>query len=384
MSVSENRKKVLVVAMYAHIEGYPPSLNAVQSLASRFDEIVVVHRNVLKTEWKYPVNVRLATTSEFCDVSEVAKKSPLWKAKSFLQYTRVLLREVRKTRPQWVLIHEPVAMLSWYLVSLITFSKAGLWYHNHDLFSGNENFFFFWAHKVQHRLFPRFKKFSLPSKDRIEYFPMERFNGQFFFIPNYPGRYLYDRFYKPHQPDGVVRIIYQGMICAGHGLDEILQVIKDGLGDGSRDLRLVLKGFPQEAYLKQLLEQAELMGIRHKVEVHGITSYDKVPELASTCHIGIGIHTKTDITNKTLGTASNKIYEYAAVGLPVILHDNPQFRKHLSSYDWAFFTDCSIENLKQVITTILTDYEKYSVAARRDFEGKLNFEEFFIPAMKDI
>lgn len=382
--MKDNRKKRLLVAMYAHIEGYPPSLNAVQTLSCRFDEIVVVHRNVMKTEWKYPANIRLSTTREYCDVSRVARKSPLWKAKSFLQYTFVLLKETRRTRPEWVLLHEPVAMVAWYIVSKLTRQDPGLWYHNHDIFSGKENFFFFWANKAQRHLFSRFRKFSLPSNDRIGFFPMERFKGTFYFIPNYPGRYLYDRFYKRHPANGVVRIIYQGMICAGHGLETVLQVIKEGIGDTKTDLRLILKGFPHEDYVDRLLEQADQFGIRAKVEVHGVTSYYNVPEVASSCHIGIGIHTKDDPTNKTLGTASNKIYEYAAVGLPVILHDNPQFRKHLSSYRWAFFTDCTVDNMKDTISAILENYEAYSDAARRDFETKLNFEEVFGPAMHDM
>ena len=71
-----------------------------------------------------------------------------------------------------------------------------------------------------------------------------------------------------------------------------------------------------------------------------------------TYHIGIGIHRKEDIMNKTLGTSSNKIYEYAAAGLPVLLYDNQQFRNYLGKYKWAFFTDCSKASLISALETM--------------------------------
>jgi glycosyltransferase involved in cell wall biosynthesis len=383
--MNNGKVKSAIVAMYSHIEGYPPSLNAVHFLSKQFHEIVIVHRNVMLTEWTYPENVRVVTTSRYCHHREVLKKSYFWKAKSFLEYTYLLYKQVKMVKPQWVIIYEPVAILSWYIISKITTVRPKVWYHNHDIFNGRENFFFYWAYKAQKRLFRKLEKFSLPSVERKEFFPMEHFKGDFHFIPNYPGRYLYDRFYKPlRRPDDVVRIIYQGFICAGHGLEQMLHVVREGLDNDDRKLRLILKGYFDDGFVNTFLAKADELGVRDEVELHPVTSYYNVPELASTCHIGIGIHTKTDNTNKTLGTASNKIYEYAAVGLPVILYDNDQFRKHLSSYNWAFFTDCTISNLKTVIGKILADYHHYSMEARSDFETKLNFEEFFTPAMQDI
>jgi glycosyltransferase involved in cell wall biosynthesis len=85
----------------------------------------------------------------------------------------------------------------------------------------------------------------------------------------------------------------------------------------------------------------------------------------------------TDNVRKTLGTASNKIYEYAASGLPVILYDNAQFRKYLEHYDWTFFTDGSVTSLKEIIQEIVLNYSKISGSSRDSFESELNFENKF-------
>jgi len=85
--------------------------------------------------------------------------------------------------------------------------------------------------------------------------------------------------------------------------------------------------------------------------------------------------------NKTLGTSSNKIYEYAASGLPVLLFDNAHFRNHLGQYKWAFFTDCTYESLIVNLEEIILNYPTLSNQARLDFEDKLNFENFIHPVI---
>jgi hypothetical protein len=102
-----------------------------------------------------------------------------------------------------------------------------------------------------------------------------------------------------------------------------------------------------------------------------------VPKVSATCHIGIAIFDKTDVMNRTLGTASNKIYEYAATGLPILFYDNEHFRRHLSRYNWAFPVDLSAKGLLNAIREIDNNYASLSAQAHADFETNLNFEHHF-------
>ena len=88
--------------------------------------------------------------------------------------------------------------------------------------------------------------------------------------------------------------------------------------------------------------------------------------------------------NKTLGTASNKIYEYAALGLPVILYDNDHFREILGKFEWAFFTDTSTASLKTCLENIIADYPRLSRQASEDFSKQLSFEHYFVSLNKRL
>ena len=88
--------------------------------------------------------------------------------------------------------------------------------------------------------------------------------------------------------------------------------------------------------------------------------------------------------NQTLATASNKIYEYAAVGLPVILFDTPYFREHFRHREWTFFTSLSGDSLRRTIETILSRYDAAMTAAMRDFQREFNYERVFTPALRRV
>jgi glycosyltransferase involved in cell wall biosynthesis len=377
--MSKFEGKSAVIVMYTHVEGYPPSLNAIQQLSTLFDKLIIVHRNTMKNTWVFPENVKLETFGEFTSSQDVKNKSWLWKLASFIRFGMLLWKTVRKNRPDWILIHEPIALLAWGIIRKIYTPKHFLWYHNHDVIKGHESFFFRDAFRMQNAIFDKIDIFSLPADERKIHFPMKKFKGKYFHIPNYPGIYLYDRYYKPREMEKNIRVVFQGHIGHGHCLEEMVHLLHDDTLPVQ--LRLVLKGFKDEDFLNKLLALAKSLEVQDKVIYHGVSSYQSVPEVASMCHIGIGIHTKTDIMNSTLGKASNKIYEYAALGLPVLLFDSPHFKEHLGQYPWAIFTDGTMGNLKKSILDITSNYAEKSISARQDFLRELNFEKCFQPVL---
>jgi glycosyltransferase involved in cell wall biosynthesis len=254
---------------------------------------------------------------------------------------------------------------------------ALLWYHNHDVAEPQylRKWSLYWfAWKTEKWIFPRLDIFSLPALERQICFPMNLLKGKFLFLPNYPSKKVYtDHGQKSLESE--IRILYQGSIGPEHGLEEIIGLLDQPVA--GKKLHLVLKGFISPEYKQQLEEFARKHQVLENVTFIGPSGYKAVIENAFNCHIGIGIHRKADMMNKTLGTASNKIYEYAAAGMPVLLFDNPHFRKHLQQFEWTFFTDCSKSSLIECIGVICSDYAAFSKKARADFENELNFEHFF-------
>src|SRR5690606_23526552 len=110
-------------------------------------------------------------------------------------------------------------------------------------------------------------------------------------------------------------------------------------------------------------------------------SYAELPKITANAHVGIAVNIPDNIMYATGGTASNKIYEYAAVGLPIFYYDNVHYKNHLSKFKWAIPTDLSTNQLSQQIEYIKREYKILSEAALEDFESDLNFENSFKPVL---
>lgn len=370
----------VLVIMYNPIELFPPTINAIESLSKICKKISVITHCINKKDvWPYPANVEIKYVGDW-KTSGSSFKNFI----KFIKFTLAFLRVLRAGKNELIILYEPHAVLSYRLALQVVKKKNWiLWYHNHDIFEIKSQGRFsigWWAVKGERQIFPKLDLFSLPAMERCAYFPMKSLYGKFFFIPNYPSLHLYNKFYKQKDFSSNIKLIYQGRIDESHGIEEIIPLLADTIEHKS--LSLHLKGFITEAYKEKLIQLSIAHNAEEKVFFYGITSYKEVPRLTSDCHIGIGIHTKSEIMHKTLGTSSNKIYEYIALGLPVLLFDNVHFRTHLEKYPWAFFTDCTPNSLKQSLEIIIRKYPALSSSAYNDFTEDLNFEKKFKEAEK--
>lgn len=377
----------ILAAVYSDPEYYPPTLNAIGLLADHCEKITVLSRNVKKKEWDYPKNVQLIRSGSLKNIRAVEKASALWKIISFLKFTFNCYRQLL-LKPDWVICYDPIPLFSYRIASFFLSRKPKLWYHNHDILSINftKKFSVGWfASKSEKKMFKAMAIFSLPAQERKQYFNIDEFKGKYFYIPNYPSLLYYKRnLKKSNDPLKNIDIIYQGSISYLHGLEEIIKIIPQLNREFGKKFRLILKGFISEAYTIHMKQLARETGVENSLKIIGVGPYLDLISISSKCHIGIAVHTANDIMNKTLGTSSNKIYEYIAGGLPVILYDNEHFKKHLQHKKWAFFTDLSERSLLNIISSILKDYEAISIAARGDFEKSLNFENNFNPIIHYI
>lgn len=367
----------VLVCIYQHPESFPPTLNAVNLLAKHYKKITLVSNDFLKAEWAFPPNVQTKFVGPHISSPKYAKLNPIKKLYRWLRFSLQLLKEAPKH--DILLLYDAYPIPSYYFGRHFLLKKPKLlWYHNHDVIEdGKDNKFSlsFIASSVEPKSFPLIDIFSLPSNERQQYFPMDRLKGKYYFLPNYPSKELYLRFKKEKTDQGPIKLIYQGTMSHGRGIEELIQLLHTRIK--GRELRLHLKGFIKDAYKEELQELIDKHEVQEKVEFFGITSYQEVPKLAVQAHIGIAIFTRSDIMNSTLGTASNKIYEYAACGLPVLYYDSDHFKKHLGKYPWAIPTDLSEDSLLNAIEQIMEKYDDLSVSARKSFTSENNFESRF-------
>ena len=368
-------KKVLV-AVYGHPEGYPPTLNAITELSHTFEHVYLIGRNVLIPTWDYPRNCSVSYSSEYADVRVTERKSILKKIKYYIDFLYLLYRQVKLNKPDVILAYDTMALFGCWLMLPFLKRKPIFWYHNHDIFEEDKvrKYSLQWlSGKFEKRIFNSLHIFSLPSNERKKHFSMGTFKGRYFFLPNYPAEAFFGKFYQPKIVIDNVKLIFQGAIAEGHGLEEITALLnRKVMGKG---LHLTLKGWVRDSDFKTKIESiARKINCQDRLQFVGYGPYKELPKLTSSNHIGIGIHAHATNLHSTLGTASNKLYEYAAVGLPIIVFDNPHYRTHLSKFPWVFFTDLSETSLIECIHQITSNYSELSLLAFNDFKNELNFE----------
>jgi len=374
----------IVAAIYNHQEYYPPTLNAVEELSKSCDKIYLLARNIKINKWIYPQNVEIKLSGNYKPMSYI-KIAPLaWKVLSFVQFTFNFFFLLQKHKPKWVICYDAIPLLSFRIVSkFIFFQRPQLWYHNHDIIDGSVKFSVsWWAMKSEQYYFRSIDIFSLPSDERRQYFPIQQLKGRYFFIPNFPAKAFYEKFRKNTMKESIVTLLYQGNLSSFHGIEETIKFISVT----DLNIKLILIGSIKDEYKTQIQELIEKLNLKSKIQILPAVDYSVLPSITSKCHIGLAIHRATPVNLNyiTGGTASNKIYEYAALGLPVFYYDEEHYNLHLSKYKWAVSCDLSNDNFDTKIRYILNNYDELSTLAVNDFKLELNFEKAVQPVISYI
>lgn len=378
----------LVIAVYSHIEAYPPSLNALYHLAAKFEKVIVLVPNVMQSKWKYPGNVELKAFGEYTEVSLVGKKPFYKKIAYFIGYGKYLSKLIRQSKPKLILVYDPLSFSALNLFSTRIIKKIGIpiWYHNHDVMNTQElpKFSLMWlSRKLELKYFSRLTLFSIPNKIRLQYFPVNQLRYPPIILPNYPSTKIFAKHYIAKNDSGDAwRLIFQGHISSNSMLEQFVKILSTKIV--GRKLELHLAGPIDLAYKGTLLSIARNRGVENQLIFYGLLPYGELPLLTASCHIGIAVYGMHNTMVKTMSTASNKIFEYASLGLPVIINKRSDMEDEFSSYSWICFTDLQEQSLLGCLNDVAQQYLQLSEKARRDFEENLNFEIAFEPLLQNI
>ena len=382
------RGESVLLAMFSSLPE-PPTQNAILMLKRCFGRVVFLRNNMTFPADFYLDTPELKEIGAPCPSQVSRSKSALWKMARFARYAFALRRELARGTYRLVILHDYLALLAFSLVRQSAGYRGLAWFNSYDAIDLEKTppgrFSLQRLVVARHeRLFAELDFFSLPTAERKPYYPLQRVKREVFVIPNYPAVNYYQRFHGPHRaaPETVVRLIYMGALGRGHGFEELIRLLAAPVA--GRTLHLVLKGWIDPDYRLALTALAAQCGVSERLQFPGFGPYPQVAELAAGCTVGLALFTGTDIMNRTLGTASNKIYEYAAVGLPVMLFDTPYFRSHFERRGWAFFTDLSESSLRETIAAILSRYAEAAAAAVQDFRREFNYENVFTPALRSV
>ena len=355
-------------------------------LSKTFEKVIVVFRAHKKADWDYPENVYLVSDDQFIGPRAQEKAPIIQKLRLFVHFTIKFLKTYRKYQPDVLLIYDALAVLSFNWIRKLLNVQSLLWYHNHDKMdaqSVRKYSLSRQAIKAEKALFKKWDLFTLPALERKVFFPMADLKGRFVHLPNYPALSFYSPFRRRKALDNQIKLVYQGLISEDHGLEEIISFLDRKVQD--KTLKLTLYGPIREDYQKRLWAFAQKKGVEDKLFFAGFISYKDLPAQLSEHHIGLSILTKEKNPNHaTAGTASNKTFEYSALGLPVLFFKTNHFNEHLGKYAWAFATDLSPDSLLDALEKIISDYQNLSETAYRNFKENLNFEHCFKQALDHL
>lgn len=386
MSINLNNNSKVLALIYADVEAYPPTLNLINLLSEYVERIDLVERSILNNKNIFEHNVFIHRPGYNYSREDQMKGSPILKLYLYLIFLFKIIKILIIQKPNIVIIYDPIPLVLYRLARIFSNKNHVVWYHNHDVLESKNNKFSisYWISKFEKTSFSLIDVFTLPSIERMEYFPINELKGNFFFLPNYPSKKIYEEFFKSREKpnSNEFHIIFQGSIGEGHGIEEIISILGYN-SELNKTIFLNLKGLISKEYKEMLLEIARSKNILKYIKFHGFTSYKDVPRLASKCQLGIAIFTKTDLMNSTLGSSSNKIYEYTAVGTPVIYYKTPHFNKYLSHFKWAFSSDLSEKSILNILLVVDKEFDILSKFAYDAFHESFNYENYFEKIIKN-
>ena len=347
---------------------YPPTLNAVAHLCESYDRVYLVSTFISKSEWHFPKNIKL-----FSGSGSASNMNRIKKLFIILKMLTSLVVACRNSKV--ILIYDGMSLYYFGLIKRFI-GKTKIWYHNHDVFepSGSSiSILLKKAMRYEKKAFSYLDFFTLPSMERLQYFEMDKLKGHFAFLPNYPDSNFYTKVdFKKKRKNQSIKIIYQGRISQSHGFEEVIPFLIE-----NTNIIMTLIGPVNEDYLEKLNILIQESNLKKQLTILPSVSYEKLRKITLSHDIGWAVNIPNKLIYKTGGTASNKIYEYAACGLPIIYYDYEAYNKHLSCYEWARKTDLTRSSLSKIILELNDEYSYLSNQAYSDFINNFNYKTYF-------
>jgi glycosyltransferase involved in cell wall biosynthesis len=365
-----------IVVFYNNPERYPPTLNSVEELSKRFDRVILITRKLEEPKWSYPANVEVRYSNPApLKLSALGK---LRKVDLFLRFVSMVRAALIKDAPQLCLAQDSIASLASWMVLRFSSKKVRFWYHSHDVTEPSKvgKFSVSWFSVLfEKQVLRKVDLLSLPSMERLRFFKTDHLKGAVAFLPNYPMKKRAESVTEGPSTGDSIKLIYQGHLGRNHGFEAFIEILGETVND--KKVHLSLIGPIAPSYKDLLESEVKKRNKEGFFQLLPPVFYGDLPAVTKAHHVGLAVHIPSNLIYSTGGTASNKIYEYAALGLPVILFDTPHYREILSDYSWAYFTDLSPASILECLKQILENYTASSEKATQDFLESLNYEVAF-------
>jgi len=148
-------------------------------------------------------------------------------------------------------------------------------------------------------------------------------------------------------------LINTGQFLSVRGGNMIIKSMKM-LSNMNEDIKYVSLGNSNGEF-KEWIPIFEKMGLKSNIKLHGVVDNKRIPEFIAKAKIGISILEKNEYYTKS---PPQKIFEYMAMGLPVIANDIPTHTDYIKNGYNGFIVD-SAEEMVETILKLKNDKNLY-------------------------
>jgi glycosyltransferase involved in cell wall biosynthesis len=357
-------------------------------LSKSFD-VTLVCRNVGRSFAPWPSGVTIERVGLSGSDDERNKSNPIDKLLEFRNFMAAVRAAVARIRPALIYAYEPHAFCA-ALSATRRIQTAPIIFHLHEL---PEIAVLPWRSLqtwLTRRALRQTRSASLvvfPEKNRAKVWMRAAGDGRApLIVPNCPtlgftpGGYdvagLIERRWASR------KALYIGGLGEPSGSGEAVQ----SLAYLPADVRVEMVGNGSAEYRRTLLRVAAESGAQARLSIGEFIEHDRLTVLANDAALGLALYKPSTLNSEFSASATNKLFEYAAMGLPVIAPDQPNYREFFADQTWITYANpADPRSIARAIEFVFADRERYgrmSAAARRAFEQKFNYERVFQPVLE--
>jgi glycosyltransferase involved in cell wall biosynthesis len=156
---------------------------------------------------------------------------------------------------------------------------------------------------------------------------------------------------RSFREDGMLKLVYTGALTPTYELDLTIRAVAQ-VAEQRPDLDVRLDLYGRGDSDEELRTLAADLGIRGRVTLHGRIPIDHVPAAVAAADIGLA---PTRLDRFTAMTISGKIYEYAAMGKPVVASALPLVERTFPDGTVASYTPGDADAMARAILAVADD-----------------------------
>ena len=173
-------------------------------------------------------------------------------------------------------------------------------------------------------------------------------------VLNTPALTLFDPDRTPRRPfraDGRLRLVYAGAVTPMYELDVVLDAVAR-LAGTRPDLDVALDVYGRGDAADGLVVRATSLGVNDRVVFHGRIPLEDVPGAIAAADVGLAPTRRDRFTDFSLST---KLFEYAAMGKPVVASRLPTVERYFPEGTVATYAAGDAPDLARVLERVADD-----------------------------